>query len=148
MSHGKEEMTKDIIIKIKGKQTYPDGECVETVTEASGEYYLRNGSHYVMYEEQEAGFTQSSKCMLKIHEQGVELTKKGLVQSKMVFEEGKLHMTEYRTPFGVIMMGVQTRQVSMLEEENTLVARMEYALEANEEHMADCQITITIKGKE
>ena len=148
MHHGEEEMTKDITIKIKGKQTYPGGECVETVTETAGEYYMRNGSHYVMYEEQEAGFTQSSKCMLKVYTQGVELTKKGLLQSKMVFEEGKQHMTEYRTPFGVFMLEVQTGRVSVLEEENSLTVRLEYSLGNNEEPMADCDITITVTSKE
>lgn len=140
-------MTKEVTIKIKGKQHYPEGENLETVTESIGEYYLRNDSHYVMYEEKEAGFTESSKCMLKIRNNTVELTKKGLIQSRMVFEEGRLHMTEYRTPFGMVMLGVQTKHVRVLEEDNALAVQIEYGLEADEAHMADCNIQISIRSK-
>lgn len=140
-------MKKEITIKIKGKQNYPEGEAVETVTETTGEYYLRNGAHYIMFEETEAGFTQSTKSMLKVRGGQVELTKKGLVQSNLFFEEGKLHNTEYRTPFGVVPMGVKTKQLALLEEENALVIRIAYELQANQELMADCDICIQINSK-
>lgn len=141
------EMTKDVMIQIKGKQSYPEGEKLETVTEVAAEYYFRNGSHYVMYEEAEEGFKQGNKCMLKVHECYVELTKKGLVRSYMVFEEGKLHMTEYHTPFGMVLLGVRTKSVEIVEREETLTIHTEYALESNEELIADCKIQITIQER-
>lgn len=140
-------MTKDVIVKIKGKQVYPEGETVETMTEAAGEYYLRNGAHYIMFEEKEAGFTQSTKSMLKVRGEHVELKKKGLVQSNMVFEEGKLHASEYKTPFGVVPMEVKTKRIHILEEENALTVQLVYQLMANEEPMADCDIEIQIKNR-
>ncbi|MBQ9141137.1 MAG: DUF1934 domain-containing protein [Lachnospiraceae bacterium] len=140
-------MTKEVSIKIKGKQSYPEGEVVETVTESVGDYYLRNGAHYIMFEEKEAGFTQSTKSMLKVRGGLVELTKKGLVQSNMVFEEGRLHTSEYRTPFGVVPMGVKTKQVRIQEGEHTLKVQIVYELLANEERMADCDICIQVKSK-
>lgn len=140
-------MTKEVWIKIKGVQQYSEGEKLETVTEVPAEYYLRNGIHYVMYEEREEGFTKSSKCMLKIREQSVELTKKGLIQSYMVFEEGKLHMTEYRTPFGMVVLGVNTKHICMWEEEGSLTLQIAYALEAEGAPMAECDIHITVKAQ-
>lgn len=141
-------MTKEIVIKIKGKQRYPEGEAVETVTEAAGEYYLRNGAHYILFEETEAGFTQSTKSVLKVRGGQVELTKKGLVQSYMLFEEGKLHNSEYRIPFGVVPMGIKTGQVQIAEQENAMTIQIAYELLANEEHMAACDIYIQVKSKE
>ena len=44
-------MTKDVLITISGIQTI-DGEVndpIETVT--PGEYYFRNGKHYILYDE-------------------------------------------------------------------------------------------------
>ncbi len=140
-------MTKEVTIKIKGKQSYPQGENVETMTEVAGEYYLRNGVHYVMFEETEAGFTQSTRSMLKVRGKQVELMKKGLIQSNMLFEEGKLHTTEYRTPFGVVPMGVQTKHIRILEEKNALMVQIDYELHANESLMADCAIRIQVKSK-
>ncbi len=139
-------MTKDVSIQIIGKQSYPEGEKLETTTEVKAEYYFRNGSHYVIYEEKEEGFTQENKCMLKVHERYVELTKKGLVRSYMVFEEGKLHMTEYHTPFGMILLGVRTKMVEVKEEEKVLRIHIDYALESNEEHMANCNIQIVVQS--
>ena len=140
-------MTKEVSVKIKGKQSYPEGETLETVTEAAGEYYLRNGAHYIMFEETEAGFTRSTRSMLKVRGGHVELTKKGLVQSNMVFEKGMLHTSEYRTPFGVVPMGVKTKQVFVLEEESTLTVQIAYELQTDGELMADCNIHIQINSK-
>lgn len=140
-------MKKEVIIKIKGIQKYPEGERVETVTEASAEYYFRNGGHFVKFEEEAEGFTETSKCLLKARNDSVEITKKGLVDSYMVFERNRLHSTNYKTPFGEISMSVRTRHVHMLEEENALAIQIEYDLEAQEEHMADCSIRIMIKSK-
>lgn len=140
-------MNKDVTIKIKGMQKYPEGERVETVTETSGEYFFRNGSHFVKFEEEVEGFTEVSKCLLKVKEDYVEMTKKGLVDSHMIFEKDKCHRTQYKTPFGVIMMGMQTKHIHMMEEENALAIQIEYELNAEEEHMADCSIRIMVKSR-
>lgn len=140
-------MKKDVTIKIKGVQKYSEGERVETVTEAAGEYYFRNGGHFVRFEEEAEGFTETSKCLLKVRGDIIEMTKKGLVDSHMIFEKDKLHTTNYKTPFGMIVMGVETKHIQVLEEENALAVKIEYALQAQGEHMADCSIRIMVKSK-
>ena len=140
-------MKKEVVIRIKGLQKYPEGEQVETTTDAAGEYFFRNGSHYVKFEEAVEGFTEVSKCLLKVREGYVEMTKKGLVESHMIFEKGKCHRTQYKTPLGIIMMGMNTRHIHMMEEENALAIQIEYALEAEDEHLADCNIRIMVKSK-
>lgn len=139
-------MKREVTVKIKGIQKYPEGEKVETVTETTGEYFERNGSRYVKFEEQMEGFTETTNCLLKVREDYVEITKKGLVNSQMIFEENKLNRTQYKTPFGVIMMGTKAGHIQMLKEENTLAIQIAYALFAEEEHMADCNIRIMIKS--
>lgn len=140
-------MKKEVTIKIKGVQKYPEGEKVESVTETFGEYYERNGSRYIKYEEQMEDFPESNKCLLKVRKDAVEITKKGLVNSQMIFEENKLNNTLYRTPFGEILMGTKAEHIQILEEENTLAIQIRYELFAEEEHLADCNIRIMIKSK-
>lgn len=140
-------MKKEVIIRIKGVQKYPEGERVETITETDGEYYFRNGNYYVKFEEEAEGFSEKTKCLLKMKENHVELTKKGLVDSCMVFEKGKSHVTRYKTPFGMILMGIRTGHLHMLEEENAMAIQIEYELEAEEQHMADCSIRIMVKSR-
>lgn len=51
-------MTKDVLITICGIQKR-DGETdepIETVT--PGEYYFRNGKHYILYEEVQEGIAE------------------------------------------------------------------------------------------
>lgn len=135
------------MVKIKGIQKYPEGERVETVTEEAGEYYYRNGIQYVKFEEHTEGFTETSRCLLKIGEKSVEITKKGLVNSQMIFEKDQLHRTQYKTPFGIIMMGTKAKYIQMLEEENAIAIQIAYDLFAEDEYMAESNIRIMVKSK-
>lgn len=140
-------MTKEVMITIKGVQKYPGEEPLETVTELDAEYFQRGQSQYVMFEETQEGFTESVKSMLKIKNNSVELTKKGLIQSCMIFEPKQLYMTEYRTPFGGMQLGVRTKELWLSEEEAAIRIRIKYLLESEEQVMADCGIEITIREK-
>lgn len=141
-------MTKEVLLTIKGLQRYAAQEPVETVTESEAEYFFKGQSHYVVFEEETEGFTEKTKSMLKIRENCVELTRKGLVESHMTFEPDKLYMTAYRTPFGVIMLGIKTKKLSIKHTISEIVIEAEYALESNDEHMADCNIGITIRERQ
>ncbi len=140
-------MTKDVMLTIKGIQKYPGEEPLETVTEVTADYFLRGQSRYVMFEEIQEGFTESVKSMLKIKNNCVELTKKGLIQSHMIFEPEALYMTEYKTPFGGMQLGVRTRELRVLESEDVIRIDIKYMLESEEQVMADCSIQITIKAR-
>lgn len=140
-------MTREVMLTIKGIQKYPGEEPLETVTEAGAEFFLRGQSRYVMFEEIQEGFTESVKSMLKIKNNCVELTKKGLIQSHMIFEPKALYMTEYKTPFGGMQLGVRTKELRVLESEDVIRIDIKYMLESEEQVMADCSIQMTIKAK-
>ena len=140
-------MTKEVMLTIKGVQKYPDEAPLETVTEVEAEYFLRGQSCYVMFEEIQEGFTESVKGMLKIKDGSVELTKKGLIQSHMMFTPDTLCMTEYRTPFGMMLLGVRTKALRILEGDNLIRIEITYLLESEEQVMADSSIQITIREK-
>ena len=61
-------MTKDILLAIKGLQFdgSEDNALIETMTNA--EYYKRNNSHFVMYEEAHEGFDETSRNIIKFKE--------------------------------------------------------------------------------
>lgn len=140
-------MTKEVVLTIKGVQKYPGEEPLETVTQVDAEYYERGQSQYVMFEEVQEGFTESVKSMLKIKNNCVELTKKGLIQSHMIFEPEALYMTEYKTPFGRMQLGVRTGELRVLETKDMSRIDIKYILESEEQVMADCSIQMTIRAK-
>ena len=140
-------MTKDILLAIKGLQFdgSEDNALIETMTNA--EYYKRNNSHFVMYEEAHEGFSETSRNIIKFKENSLELTKKGLVNVHMVFEENKKSITNYATPYGDIMLGIDAQRISMKEEPEQISVDVDYALEMNYEHMADCHISILLQAR-
>lgn len=141
-------MTKDVVLRMEATQRYPGEEPQSSITQISAEYYLRNGSHYVMFEETQEGFTEKVKGMLKIKKGSVELSKKGLIQSHMLFEDDLRYASEYRTPFGSFMMDVCTHLLNVTEGEDKIAMEIKYSLETEGRPVTDCFIKITITEKQ
>lgn len=142
-------MTKEVLLSLRGLQfdaVSEDGDKIETITPA--EYYKRNDSHYVIYEEAVEGFRERTKNIIKFKNNSLDLTKKGLVNVHMIFEENKKNMTSYSTPYGDILIGIDARSVEMKEEEERILVDVDYALEVNYEHFADCKIKMDIRSKD
>lgn len=141
-------MTKEILLSLKGLQmeNTEDGQELETITPA--EYYQRGGNHYVLYEEVMEGFSDITKNMIKFRDSAMEVTKKGLVNVHMVFEEKRKNMTSYATPYGNVLIGIDTESIQVQEQENRITVEVEYALEANYQHLADCRIEMDIRPRQ
>lgn len=141
-------MTKEVLVAIKGLQfsSEQDESNIETVNVA--EYYEKGNSRYIIYDEVEEGSLESTKNIIKFKDNVMELTKKGFVNVHMVFQENQKNMTNYATPFGDILIGIAARRVSMTEGEKHIQMKVDYALEVNYEHLADCKITVDIQPKE
>ena len=100
-------MEKEVLIHVKGLHMMdtPEGdEPIEIVV--PGEYYFRNGSHYLRYEEMLDEQGDPTVNYIKISSRGMEVRKKGQVNTHMVFEQGKRNMAFYTTPFGTLEMGI------------------------------------------
>lgn len=141
-------MTQDVLIAIKGLQFGEEEEenAIESII--SGSYYERNGSRYLLYEEVSEGFDEITKNMIKIKEKEMVLTKKGLVNVQMVFEENRKNLTNYNMPFGDIMLGIDTKKIEIMEQSDDIRIMVDYSLEVNYQHYADCNIDIHIRSKE
>ena len=101
-------MKKDVLVTVRGMQSIEsvDGsEEVEMV--AKGNYYFRNGHHFICYEEMSEGFDKPTKSMIKIADNVVEVDKKGVMNTHLVFEPEKKNVTFYATPFGQMEMGIE-----------------------------------------
>lgn len=139
-------MTKEILLSISGLHMLEgeDGN-VEMVT--AGDYYHRNGKHYILYDEVVEGISGHISNRIKISGDSVEVTKKGLTNTQLIFEKGKKHMTRYQTPYGILDLGVLTREVQIREEESAIGVKVEYILEVNEQHLAECTIEMQVKPR-
>lgn len=149
-------MTKEVLLTISGlhldafsTETDEENVPIEVITPAT--YYLKNGKHYILYDEMVEGFIGSIKNTIKITgDSKLEMKKSGITNSNMVFEKEKINVTQYDTPYGEMMLGVYTKDMKVNIEEDNIDVSIAYALDVNSEKVADCDIIINIKsnGKE
>ena len=127
-------------------RVYEDIEPVEMIT--AGDYYKKNGKHYIMYDEVMEGFDGNTRNIIKLTEDSLDITKKGVANVHMVFEKNKKNVSYYNTPFGSLLIGIDAKSVDIAETENNIDVNIKYNLEVNYEHLADCSIVLHIKSKE
>lgn len=143
-------MTKDVLLTISGLQFAApedeDAEPVEVIT--AGDYYKKNGKHYILYDEVMEGFEESTRNVIKITDDCLDITKKGVSNVHMIFEKNKKNVSYYYTPFGSLLIGIDAKSVNINETDENIDVQVKYNLEVNYEHLADCSITMNIKSKE
>lgn len=139
-------MDKQVLVSITGLQfSNDDRDAVEMIT--VGDYYKRNGKHYLLFDEAAEGFEGTTRNMIKFNDHMVDITKKGATNVHMVFEEKRKNMTYYDTPFGNLLIGLATSRVNVKEEEDSIDVRIDYTLDINYEFVSDCKISICLKEK-
>ena len=142
-------MEKDVLVTIRGLQTLENIENPEEVElVAKGDYYYRNGHHYILFDEVTEGFSEPTRNTIKITDKSVEVKKKGVTNVQMIFEENKRNLTYYATPFGNLQMGIAATKFAVKEEEAGVGLAIDYALEINAEHVAECQLQINVNTKD
>lgn len=142
-------MAKDVLVSVKGTQ-FIDGEkdSIEVIT--SGTWYEKNGKQYLLYEETYEGMQVTTKNTVKITPEIVEVTKKGAISSRMVYENGKQHMSDYMTPMGLIVLGITTKDIFVEADSDKLRLELRYAMEMNGQFVSEStlEITATVRGTE
>lgn len=139
-------MTKEVLISISGLQLEIDeDEAVEVIS--VGEYYKKNEKHYLRYEDMAMdceGIDNINKNTIKISDSQVDIIKKGASNTHMIFEKNKKNVTYYSTPFGELLIGIYTTKLDIIEAEEEILVKLEYALDVNSNHVSDCDITIKV----
>lgn len=140
-------MTKDVEVSISGLQWSDEtGEDnIENIVQ--GTYYKRNDSHYLLYEEAVEGFEQRNENRVKFRQDRVELIRKGVVNTQMIFEKNKTHMMQYKTPYGELLLGIRTDKMELDEQEDCIRVSVEYVLEMGDAPLSNNQIIIVIRKR-
>ena len=139
-------MDKNVLIHVRGLQMMElddEQEPIEIVV--PGQYYFRNGNHYLRYEEILDENSGPTVNYIKMSPKGMEVCKQGLVNVHMVFEQGKKNMTYYTTPYGTLQMGIAATGMELEETENEINMTVDYSLDMNEQHVADCCLSVLVQ---
>lgn len=147
-------MTKEVLISITGLhfedlEEYGENrnDQIEVIT--PGNYYLKKGKHYVLYDEVIEGVAGTIKNRIKITDnKSLEILKTGLSNAHMIFEKDQKNLAYYETPFGQMLVGVNTTNIDISVTDNRIDVWVDYELDINHEPLADCQIRLNITPKE
>ena len=125
-------MDKNVILSIRGQQVYDkeEPEVTELVTEGTlipGE----DGRFTLRYQESELTGLEGTQTTIQVEGSSVSILREGQVNSQMVFEEGRRHLTMYNTPYGALSIGVNTRHMKVDLDETGGSIEIDYALEVD-----------------
>lgn len=138
-------MTKDVLITISGVHTL-DHEDNDVEMIVRGDYYQKNGKHYILYEEMLDGMEERVKNVIKISPSSMDIIKKGAASSHMLFEKNKKNLSCYSTPVGNLVIGIQANHFYVEEQEDSIKVNVDYSLDINYEHMSDCRICVDVQS--
>lgn len=138
-------MTWKVRVTVKGYQSDVSEEPIEVVSK--GECRFQSGKYYILYEEIDEGENGDSgitRNMLKIEESGrhVELVKKGVVNAVMVFDQEQAASSFYETPYGKILMEINTYHINFINQEDKLEVELGYILNMNHQPVSKNRIAI------
>ena len=105
-------MENNVIISIQGKQSFEaqDDDTIELVTEGCLEPDGDDG-YTLSYQESELTGLEGTLTTIQVEGEQVTLMRAGEVNSQMVFQEGRRHLSMYNTPYGAMAIGVNTRHL-------------------------------------
>lgn len=146
-------MTKEVLIHIISRQSLRDTqghmleqqEPVELIT--TGEYYYRNNTHYLLYEESTEGYRETTHNMLKLCPGRMEVRKRGVINVQMIFEPDKKTVAYYRTPYGIMELEIAAWGVDITETQKEMKIRANYSLGMSQSPAADCRMEIRVTPK-
>ena len=104
-------MKKEVNLSIRGRQTYQDQEpeIIELMTDGPMEFV--SGGWDISYEESELTGLAGVTTTFRVEPGKVTLTRKGPLNSTMVFQENVVHESLYQMPFGALMLSVKATSV-------------------------------------
>ena len=122
-------MEENVIISIKGSQLYEgqDPDVTELVT--AGTLRREQEGYTIAYQETELTGLEGTTTKLRSEGPRVTLLRQGSVNSQMIFEVGRKHLSMYETPYGALAVGIETRRLKNTVDEAGGDLEIDYAIE-------------------
>ncbi|MDD4690951.1 MULTISPECIES: DUF1934 domain-containing protein [Eubacterium] len=118
-------------LSIKGNYGSEDVVGDDAVFLTEGDYYREQGATCLSYEESEMAGMGGTTTTVRVNGDKVSVIRLGSVNSIMEFEQGKHNLTMYSTPYGDISMGIFTKEIDVVynDQEAPVSVKVDYDLE-------------------
>ena len=140
-------MTQTVILSIRGKQSYLDQEpeLIELMTE--GTMAFTNGGWDISYEETDLTGLKGTTTTFRVEPGCITLTRRGPLNSQMIFREGVFHESLYQMEFGAMMITVCANRVDYEISEQGGVIDLTYAIDIENTTAGFIEYHLDIKKK-
>lgn len=137
-------MEKPVIISVRSSQVLQDGQKDQMELVSQGTLAREGEAMVLSYEESELTGLEGTTTTFRVEPHRIVLLREGTLNSEMIFQEGQKHVSLYQTPYGALMLGVNTHKAvaHLTEAGGTLSIR--YGMEADGETMGENAFEIQV----
>lgn len=138
-------MKENVLIAIRGMQFLTgENENDEIETVNRGTMRREDGKVILEYDEiyedaYEVTHTQVVACAGELL-----LTRTGFLNVEMDFAKGKKSLSLYKLPFGEMLLGIDTQEVTIYEEGENIIIHAKYSMEINYQFLTDSSLRIEV----
>ena len=140
-------MMKDVWISMSNRQQ--DGRKEDTlVFDTAGYYYYDDGVGVLSYQESELTGLEGTRTSVMVMPDQVVVDRDGLLTGRMIFREGFRDSFPYDTPYGQMMLGIDTRSIRQHFNENGGDVEIDYITDLSHAFVAKNRFRISVKEME
>jgi uncharacterized beta-barrel protein YwiB (DUF1934 family) len=143
-------VTERVYVTVKGLHAGAAGEGVadeDKIEVINVGLYRRIGDkEYIKYTEMYDDGERYT-TIIKLVDNGVELTKRGAITTHMSFIEGEKTRNLYETPYGSIYMGIYSKKIDIKHENNDIFITIDYSVEVNYQLISESRVEIKVQNE-
>ncbi|NLB78813.1 MAG: DUF1934 domain-containing protein [Clostridiaceae bacterium] len=124
-------MEKRVLITVNSVIDDASGENDKMSFITEGVLSKEDNDFIVSYEESEITGLDGTTTIFRVNKDSVTLTRHGNVDSMMLFEVGKTHLSDYDTKYGSVMLGITAKNVDVNFNDKGGDIKVDYVLEYN-----------------
>ena len=141
-------MMKDVWISISNRQQDGGKEENTLVFDTAGYYFFDDGVGVLSYQESELTGLEGTRTSVMVMPDQVVVDRDGMLTGRMVFREGARDSYPYQTPYGQMMLGIDTRSIRPNFNENGGDVEIDYITDLAHTVVARNKFRISVKEME
>ena len=141
-------MMKDVWISISNRQNDGQQEEDTVLFDTAGSYYFNDGIGVLSYQESELTGLEGTRTSVMVMPNQVVVDRDGMLTGRMVFREGAKDSYPYNTPYGQMMLGIDTRRIRHNFNENGGDVEIDYITDLAHTFVSRNKFRISVKEME
>ena len=139
---------KDVWISISNQQDSGQEEENTMVFDTAGYYFFDDGIGVLSYQESELTGLEGTRTSVMVMPNQVVVDRDGMLTGRMIFREGVRDSFPYSTPYGQLMLGIDTRKIRHNFNENGGDMEIDYITDLGHAYAMKNKFRISVKEME